>query len=164
MGCSSSVSGGSPLRFTDANRSSPSGDARAAGKDETGDMSAVATVAAPARPGVQVTRALGLVGAGVCVLSVVFVAVAAPPDHRVERAIVELLVVGMPIVAGLYALRAPPSERFGVALLASGFMWSLTALGEASSSTLYSIGRVAGWLVFPSLIYLLLAYPDARVA
>ena len=130
-------------------------------------MRSVATVAAPARAGVRPSRALcmaiGLVGASVCAISVIFVAWSAPPGERVEHAIVELLVIAVPIGAGLYALRAPPNERFGLALVASGFFWSTTALGEASSSTLYSIGRVAGWFVFPSLIFLLLAYPNGRV-
>ena len=130
-------------------------------------MSPVATVA-PGRARTQAMRnlimAIGLVGVGICAISVAFVAWSAPSDQRVERAIVELLVVAVPIGAGVYALRSPPNERFGVALVASGLLWSTTALGEASSSTLYSIGRVAGWLVFPSLIYLLLAYPGGRVA
>ena len=74
------------------------------------------------------------------------------------------LVVGVPLVAGIYALQLPRHTRFGVLLLMAGFAWSLTALAESSESVPYSIGRVAAWLVFPSLIYLALAFPVGQLA
>jgi signal transduction histidine kinase len=39
----------------------------------------------------------------------------------------------------------------------------LTALTESSVSVLYTIGRLATWLPFPCVVYLLLAFPDGRV-
>jgi signal transduction histidine kinase len=111
----------------------------------------------------QATTALGLLGAGVCTLAVAFVVAAAPADQRFVRGVAELLVVGVPILAGLYALRTPHSARCGAMLLTMGFAWSLTALGEAGESLPYSIGRVAGWLVFPGLIFLMLTFPDGRI-
>jgi signal transduction histidine kinase len=111
-----------------------------------------------------VASAIGIIGAGVCALSVVYVVKSVPRDQAAARGAMEVLVVGLPIAAGLYALRAPRHERFGLLLIAAGFAWSLTALAESSESVPYSIGRVAGWLVFPSLIYLTLAYPQGRIA
>src|SRR4051794_26687853 len=130
-------------------------------------VSALASIepsAAATGVGRSLTNAIGVVGAAVCALSVVFVVRSVPAEEAIERGVLEFLVVGVPIGAGLYALRVPRNARFGFALIAAGFAWSLTALGEASESLPYSIGRVSGWLVFPSLIYLMLAFPDGRVA
>jgi len=106
---------------------------------------------------------LGVVSAAVCVLAVGFVAAHADPDEATGRAVLELLVVGMPLAAGLYAIGRRYDVRFGAILVGAGFVWSLTALGESDASLPYSIGRVGAWLVFPWLIYLMLAFPDGRV-
>jgi signal transduction histidine kinase len=113
----------------------------------------------------DIREVVGVVAATVvCVVAVVAVAAAAPADDRFERTLLEGLIVGLPVGAGVYATRSPSTHRFGLALLAAGLLWSLTALGESSDSLLYSIGRVSGWLVFPVVIYLMLAYPDGRLA
>src|SRR5206468_2852897 len=39
-----------------------------------------------------------------------------------------------------------------------------TALGQTSASIPYTVGRIATWCVFPGVIFLLLAFPDGRVA
>ncbi|MDA0172543.1 sensor histidine kinase [Solirubrobacter taibaiensis] len=111
----------------------------------------------------RLPAALGVVGAALCLVSVGFVVYSAPADEAVARGTISFLVIAVPIAAGLYALRVPENARFGFALLAAGFAWSSTALGESSESLAYSIGRVAGWLVFPSLIYLMLAFPQGRI-
>ena len=88
-----------------------------------------------------------------------------PADEAVGRGTIEFLVIAVPIAAGLYAMQRPGRTRgSALALIAAGFAWSLTALGESDESLPYSIGRVAGWLVFPSLIFLMTAYPGGRVA
>jgi signal transduction histidine kinase len=112
----------------------------------------------------RVTAALGAVGAGVATLAAVLVVNGASPHDAAGRAVLELLVVGSPLAAGLYAVRGGHDVRFGAALVGAGFAWSLTALAEVSASVPYSIGRVAGWLVWPWLIYLLLAFPTGRIA
>ena len=48
--------------------------------------------------------------------------------------------------------------------MAIGFFWSFTALGQTSASIPYTIGRLATWCVFPCVVYLLLAFPDGRIA
>ena len=100
----------------------------------------------------------------VCLVAVVVAAAGASPEAVAGRALLELLVVGVPMAAGLYALRSATTARFGVALLATGCLWSLTALGESSISELYTVGRVATWLIFPCVAYLVLAFPDGRIA
>jgi signal transduction histidine kinase len=114
--------------------------------------------------GRKLAVATGLIGAALCAFSVAFVVRSVPADQAVGRATIEFLVIGVPIAAGLYALHVPENARFGLALIVAGFAWSLTALGESDESLPYSIGRVAAWLVFPSLIFLMTAFPGGNVA
>src|SRR3954454_14028511 len=127
-------------------------------------MSAAAHIHRPeARVAPPVTRTfakfIAVVGTAVWATSVLFVVASVPAGQAVERGTVHALVVGVPLVAGIYALQVPRHTRFGLLLLLAGFAWSLTALAESSESVPYSIGRVAAWLIFPSLIYLALAFP-----
>ncbi len=63
---------------------------------------------------------------------------------------------------GLFAWRREPDNGFGRLLLLAGFGWFFVSLGSADSSLLYSVGRVAAWVVEVLLIYLFLAYPSSR--
>src|SRR3954452_10600169 len=85
------------------------------------------------------------------------------PDDEVGRAVRQVLIIWVPAIAGIYALRNPQTRRFGSALLATGLFWSLTALGYADVNPEYSIGRVCAWLIFPALVYLILVYPERRL-
>src|SRR4051812_15310580 len=100
----------------------------------------------------------------VCAASVALAATSARGDAAFGRALLQLLIVGGPIAVGLYALRAPANRSFGIALLGIGFAWSLTALAESSLSVPHTIGRLATWLTFPCVVYLLLAFPHGRIA
>ena len=103
-------------------------------------------------------------GVVVCVAAVTVAAAGAPAEAAFGRGLLELLVVGVPIAAGLYALRVPVNRNFGIALLGVGFGWSLTALGESSLSLPYTVGRLSTWFMFPCIVYLLLAFPTGRIA
>src|SRR4051794_7903909 len=131
-------------------------------------MTPVVVAPSPAATSPRMSRAaiwtLGALGAAVCVLSGVFVVQAAEGVWAAQRGIMQLSVVGIPLAAGLYGLHTRENERFGFALIAAAFAWSLTALGESSSSVPYSIGRVSAWLIFPSIIYLMLAFPEGQLA
>ncbi|HEX6023355.1 MAG TPA: histidine kinase [Solirubrobacter sp.] len=107
---------------------------------------------------------LALAGVVVCVGAVAMAAASASSEAAFGRGLLELLIVGVPIAVGLYALRTPTSRSFGIALLAMGFAWSLTALAEADHSVPHTIGRLATWLTFPCAVYLLLAFPSGRIA
>jgi signal transduction histidine kinase len=120
------------------------------------------SVSAASAPGGLHAR-LGVVGGLVCLVAVAEAAAGASGDAAFGRGLLELLVVGTPIAVGLYALRFPGNTAFGIALLGVGFAWSLTALGETSASVPYTIGRLATWLTFPCVVYLLLAFPDGRI-
>ncbi|HET8785133.1 MAG TPA: histidine kinase, partial [Candidatus Limnocylindrales bacterium] len=107
---------------------------------------------------------LSVISILVCVTAVAFAASGASPEAVAGRALLELLVVGVPLAAGLYALRSPATASYGIAMLAIGFTWSLTALAESGNGELYTIGRIATWFIFPGTMYLILAFPDGRVA
>jgi signal transduction histidine kinase len=107
--------------------------------------------------------ALSVAAAVVCALAVAEIAGTAPTDQRFVRAVLEGLIVGLPLGTGIYAIRTARTRWFGVMLLAAGFVWAFTALGESSNSLAYSVGRVAAWFVFPFVLYLILAFPDGRL-
>jgi signal transduction histidine kinase len=112
-------------------------------------------------------RTIYVVGLAVAIAggaATVLVASAVPPSQALDRAVLEALVVGVPVAVGLYAARYRQSARFGLLLIGAGFVWSLSALGESSASLPYSIGGVSSWLIFPLLIYLMLAFPLGRPA
>ena len=108
-------------------------------------------------------RWLAVAGALVCAGAVAMASTGASGDAAFGRGLLEALIVGVPIAVGLYALRSPVNASFGIALLAIGFAWSLTALTESSLSVPYTIGRLSTWLTFPCVVYLLLAFPDGRI-
>jgi signal transduction histidine kinase len=108
--------------------------------------------------------AVGAVAVALGVCAVVLVAVATPEDTRADRAVLEALIIGVPVAVGWYAMQYAHSRRFGLLLVGAGCVWSLSALAESSRSVPYSIGRVSAWLIFPLLIYLMLAYPRGRLA
>ena len=108
-------------------------------------------------------RWLAAAGALVCAGAVGLASTGASGDAAFGRGLLEALIVGVPIAVGIYALRRPINASFGIALLAIGFAWSLTALTESPLSVPYTIGRLATWLTFPCVVYLLLAFPDGRI-
>ena len=106
---------------------------------------------------------LAVAGIFVCVGAVAMAAASAQSDTAFGRGLLQFLIVGVPIVVGLYALRAPVNRSFGIALLGIGFAWALTALAESPDSVPHTIGRLSTWLIFPCVVYLLLAFPHGRI-
>jgi signal transduction histidine kinase len=102
-------------------------------------------------------------GAVLCVSSAAVAAWGAPTHAAFGRGLLQLLVVGLPIAAGLYVVRSHANRRFGTALLILGVAASLTALSESSLSVPYTIGRTATWFLLPCLFYLLLTFPHSRL-
>ena len=108
--------------------------------------------------------AIGAAALLLCVLAVAEAAATAPADARFDRAVIEALIVGVPIAVRLCAIRsrraralrrdAPRRRRD---LVADG---ARRVVGEPA---LQHRARVA-WLIFPLLFYLMLAYPDGRLA
>ena len=87
----------------------------------------------------------------------------APADERLTTAVVFGLLVAAPMIVGLVALDVHPDDRFARLLIAAGAVFSLTALSQSGNDVLYSVGRVAVWLVVPVLLYLMLSFPSGRL-
>jgi len=124
------------------------------------------------RPSAPVLRRIsGVIASGVALTAlalcaVVVVALLAgeeSAEEPVQRGLLKAVVVALPVAAGLYAARSPRNARFGYMLIGAGVVWALTALAETSESLPYSVGRVAAWLIFPLLAYLMLAFPTGRL-
>jgi signal transduction histidine kinase len=104
------------------------------------------------------------VGAALLCAGVVAIVLAGvPADERVIAAVAFGLVVAAPMIVGLAVWDMHPDDRFARLLLATGAMFSLTALAQTSNDVLYSIGRVSVWLVIPMLLYLMLVFPSGRL-
>ena len=116
----------------------------------------------PPRIGLPALLAIGAAGA---LLAGVAAAVALAGDmpHDVSLAERQAVIVATPIAVGLYAWWDGTHARFGRLLVLAGGAWFLAALSSSSNDVLYSIGRVAGWTVEAGLIYLILAFPSARL-
>lgn len=94
----------------------------------------------------------------------VLVALGGTADHPARAAVTRALIVAVPAVAGLYGWYRRDQARFGAALAATSVLLFVTTLAESRDSTLYTIGRTAGWLMEIVLVYLVLAYPSGRLA
>jgi signal transduction histidine kinase len=107
--------------------------------------------------------AAGAAGLALCGIAVAVTLSDATTPNPGLAAAGRALMVGVPIAVGLYAWRRRPEERFGRLLVAVGFGWFLTILAESGNGVLYSIGRVAGWVVEVGLVYLILSFPSGRL-
>ena len=103
------------------------------------------------------------VGAALSATAAAMTAAGSAAEHPALEASARALMVGVPIGAGVYARSRPASARFGTLLVLTGAAWFLTTLAESSDPWLHAIGRIAGWLCEPLLIYLVLAFPTGRL-
>ncbi len=128
----------------------------------------MSVVASPAIPGESVGPRRDLVvGVGVTV-AVVAAFVLAPVSGsslgavRLESA-GRVLVAGIPVFVGIYAWRGVPFARLGMLLVVSGVIWLVVTFSLNDRALAYSIGRVADWVGWASLLCLMLAFPDGRL-
>jgi signal transduction histidine kinase len=118
------------------------------------------------RARIRLTFHLTAVGFAGVALTAVAAAIATHsdlPSNPTAAAVARGLMVAMPIAVGLYAWHRRPGERFGPLLVAAGFGWFLTTLAESDQSLVYSVGRVAGWVVEIGLVWLILSFPSGRL-
>ncbi|MCB0866499.1 MAG: hypothetical protein KDB58_12370 [Solirubrobacterales bacterium] len=84
------------------------------------------------------------------------------PDRGVAAA-VSFLIVAAPLGVGIYARRFERSHRFGTQLVLLGVGLFVATFSNSDSSLLYSIGRMAAWVMEVAIIYVLCAYPSGRL-
>src|SRR3954468_15349719 len=105
---------------------------------------------------------LAIAAAALCAGAVILTLAEAPAGDRVGAAVTGALVIAAPIAVGLATL-ARRQDRFAAGLVAAGALWSLTVLAQSHDPTLYSVGRIAAWLVDIAVVYLLLSFPSGRL-
>ncbi|MFZ0381390.1 MAG: histidine kinase [Solirubrobacteraceae bacterium] len=127
----------------------------------------MAIAAAPALPGASVSLGRDvLVGVGF-VVAVAVTFVLAPIGGSLGAMRLEsagrVLVAGLPVAVGLYAWRGVPFGRLGILLVLSGVVWLVVTFALADTALAYSIGRVADWVGWAALVYVVLAFPEGRL-
>ncbi|HEX5898130.1 MAG TPA: histidine kinase [Solirubrobacteraceae bacterium] len=105
---------------------------------------------------------LAIAGAALCAGAVLLTLSEAPAGDRAWAAMTGALVIAAPIGVGLATL-ARRRDRFAAVLVAAGALWSLTVLAQSHDPTLYSVGRIAVWVVELVVVYLLLSFPSGRL-
>jgi signal transduction histidine kinase len=105
---------------------------------------------------------LAIAAAALCAGAVILTLAEAPAGDRAWAAVTGALVIAAPIGVGLATL-ARRWDRFAAALVGAGALWSLTVLAQSHNPTLYSVGRVAVWVVEIVVVYLLLSFPSGRL-
>ena len=112
-------------------------------------------------------RRMTLVVAAAASVAAVAISVAiALSDGTGDQGLVALaraLVVGAPLAVGLHTWYTRPGERFGLVLIAAGAAWWVSTLAESSDAWLYTVGRLAGWVIEVLLVYLFLSFPTGRL-
>jgi signal transduction histidine kinase len=93
----------------------------------------------------------------------VTVTVTGAGPHPVALGVLQGVVVGVPLVVGYWRGRNAHESPFARLLLLAGVGLAVVALSASPSAVPYSVGRVAGWLVEPGLVYLVLAFPHGRL-
>jgi signal transduction histidine kinase len=91
------------------------------------------------------------------------VSVHGAPKHAVLVALARGFMVATPLAVGLYAWYRRGSEHFGKLLVGAGAALFVTTLAEARDDQIYTVGRVAGWLVAVLVVYVVLSFPDGRL-
>ncbi|MFL5886813.1 MAG: sensor histidine kinase [Thermoleophilaceae bacterium] len=84
-------------------------------------------------------------------------------DHQPIVLTVHALGIALPFALGIVGILRRRDYRFAWLLVGAGALWSLVTLAESSNGSLYSIGRVAVWLVEPVIVYLMLSFPFGRL-
>ena len=102
-------------------------------------------------------------GAAVCAAAVAVTLSGSQSGNPALDAQISAAIIAAPIAVGLFVWYRHPWRRFGKLLVAGGFALSVTTLAQSDSELPYSVGRVAGWLVEPLLVYLVLAFPSGRL-
>src|SRR3954467_887064 len=105
---------------------------------------------------------LAIAAAALCAGAVILTLAGSPAGDRAWAAVTGAVVIAAPIGVGLATL-ARRQDRFAAVLVGAGALWSLTVLAQSHDPTLYSVGRIAAWVVDIVVVYLLLSFPSGRL-
>ncbi|HET7012332.1 MAG TPA: histidine kinase [Streptosporangiaceae bacterium] len=76
---------------------------------------------------------------------------------------VELLVGWSFIGSGLASVRARPQQRLGPVMIATGFVYFVGLLQQATTSALFTLGEAFQLLYLAGLLYVVLAFPSGQL-
>ncbi|HWM10697.1 MAG TPA: histidine kinase [Solirubrobacteraceae bacterium] len=108
---------------------------------------------------------VGLAVAGLAAtVGAAVLAYAGAESHADLSAFARAAMVAVPVAVGAYAWHRGPDRVFGLVLIAAGAGWAVTTLAETDDASLYTVGRIAGWLVEVLVVYLVLSFPSGRLA
>jgi signal transduction histidine kinase len=102
--------------------------------------------------------------ASAAAVTTVAVAASGAPSHPALVGLTRGLIVATPIAVGLYVWQRPAGGRFGLLLIGAGAGCFVTTLAESRHAGLYTVGRMAGWLLEVLVVYLVLAFPSGRLS
>ena len=112
----------------------------------------------------RITLFAAVLAAAAAVSITVEVALVGADEQPALVALARGLMVGVPLAVGLHTWYRRPAERFGLLLVVAGAAWFVTTLAESDDELLYTLGRLAGWLIEALLVYLFLSFPGGRLA
>jgi len=116
-------------------------------------------------PWVQIGAAAFASGALIAVIAIpgIRATTTASAATAVDEGIARGIMAAIPVAVGLYASHHRAHERFGRLLLGFSVVWWLTLLSSSSSSLVYRVGRLSGWISVLLLACVILAYPSGRL-
>jgi PAS domain S-box-containing protein len=85
-------------------------------------------------------------------------------DPHTAYVVLSVVAGGSFVVAGLVALWRRPENRTGLYLAATGYLWYLGGLNEASNEWLFAVGFAFGATAFVPLAALVLGFPTGRLS
>ena len=107
--------------------------------------------------------ALGTLGLALCAISVAVAQANPVASGRTAQVTISVITIAALLGVGLYASYRDPENHFGRVLYLTGVCWFFVTLANSDSATLYSLGRIAGWIFEIALAYALLSYPTGRL-
>ena len=116
-------------------------------------------------PWVQIGAAAFASGALIAVIAIpgIRATTTASAATAVDEGVARGIMAAIPVAVGLYASRHRAHARFGRLLLGFSVVWLLALLSSSSSSLVYSVGRLSGWISILLLACVILAYPTGRL-
>jgi hypothetical protein len=99
-------------------------------------------------PWVQIGAAAFASGALIAVIAIpgIEATTTASSATAVDEGVARGIMAAIPVAVGLYASHRRAHARFGKLLLGFSVVFWLALLSSSSSSLVYSVGRVAGWI------------------
>jgi PAS domain S-box-containing protein len=111
-------------------------------------------------------RDLAAAGAVVLLCAAAAVWLVSVSNHTDDKALItSIAVIGTLsfVFSGLFAIWRRPENRTGVLLVATGFLWLLSALTTANNAWVFTLGFVFNSAAFGAFGHLLLAFPSGRL-